>query len=152
MDNHTNDKILYFIKFFPPDLNLSLKYLLNPIPFSVKLFSESSLFAGKIHALLCRPWKNRIKGRDLYDYTWYLAKNTPLNLIHLEARMKASGHVDQDSTLTKQDLLEMLLKKFSLIDYKQAKQDVMPFIKDSKSLQVWSQDFFDSITNLYLKN
>ncbi len=152
--NHSEQlKIKLEVDINPPQYGeYEVKYLLNPIPFSVKLFSESSLFAGKIHALLCRPWKNRIKGRDLYDYTWYLAKNSPLNLKHLEARMKASGHLAQTLSLTKQDLLEMLMKKFSLIDYNQAKQDVLPFIKDSESLQVWSKDFFDSITNLYFRN
>ena len=70
----------------PPDgAAYEVKYLLNPIPFSVRLFSPSSLFAGKIHALLFRNWKSgRMKGRDLYDYVWYLSKSIPVNIPHLE--------------------------------------------------------------------
>lgn len=128
-----------------------VKYLLNPIPFSVKLFSESSLFAGKVHALLFRAWKTRVKGRDLYDYVWYLSKSSPLNLPHLEARMKQSGHLQHDSNLSKPILLDMLREKFSKIDYEQAKQDVLPFIKDSNKLEMWSEEFFVNITESFLK-
>lgn len=128
-----------------------VKYLLNPIPFSVKLFSESSLFAGKLHALLCRAWKTRVKGRDLYDYVWYLSKSAPLNLKHLEARMQQSGHLKENINLTKELLSSMLQKRFSQIDYSQAKQDVIPFIKDSGKLQLWSEEFFQNITDAYLR-
>ena len=128
-----------------------VNYLLNPIPFSVKLFSESSLFAGKVHALLFRAWKTRVKGRDLYDYVWYLSKSSPLNLPHLEARMKQSGHLQHDSNLSKPILLDMLREKFSKIDYEQAKQDVLPFIKDSNKLEMWSEEFFVNITESFLK-
>ena len=128
-----------------------VKYLLNPIPFSVKLFSESSLFAGKLHALLCRAWKTRVKGRDLYDYVWYLSKSAPLNLKHLEARMQQSGHLKENINLTKELLSSMLQERFSEIDYSQAKQDVIPFIKDSEKLQLWSEEFFQNITDVYLK-
>ena len=128
-----------------------VKYLLNPIPFSVKLFSESSLFAGKLLDLLCRAWKTKVKGRDLYDYVWYLSKYAPLNLKHLEARMQQSGHLKESVTLTKELLSSMLQERFSQIDYSQAKQDVIPFVKDSEKLQLWSEGFFQNITDAYLR-
>ena len=151
--NHNEQlKIKLEVDINPPQYGeYEVKYLLNPIPFSVKLFSESSLFAGKLHALLCRAWHTRIKGRDLYDYVWYLSKSSPLNLKHLEARMKQSGHLSQDSTLSNQVLIEMLQEKFHNIDYEQAKQDVLPFIKDGEKLEMWSEDFFVNITETYLK-
>ena len=55
----------------PAGAEYEVKYLLMPVPCHVRLFSEPSLFAGKLHALLCRDWKSgRVKGRDLYDYEW----------------------------------------------------------------------------------
>src|SRR3990167_4879269 len=47
-----------------------VKTLLQPIPFSVKTYVQPDLFAGKVHALLCRPWKVRVKERDWYDFIW----------------------------------------------------------------------------------
>ncbi len=131
----------------PAGAEYEVKYLLTPVPCHVRLFSESSLFAGKIHALLCREWKSgRMKGRDLYDYVWYLSRSTPLNIQHLEERMKQTGHLKMEVTLTSEDLKEMLTQKFSSIDYAQAKQDIIPFIKDPRILDLWSAEFFISIT------
>ncbi len=131
----------------PAGAEYEVKYLLTPLPCHVRLFSASSLFAGKLHALLCRDWKSgRMKGRDLYDYVWYLSRSTPLNIPHLEERMKQTGHLKKKDKLTPPLLKEMLIEKFSSLDYMQAKQDVMPFIKDSRSLDIWSSDFFISTT------
>jgi predicted nucleotidyltransferase component of viral defense system len=132
----------------PPDgAAYEVKYLLNPIPFSVRLFSSSSLFAGKIHALLFRNWKNgRMKGRDLYDYVWYLSKSIPVNIHHLEGRMRQTQHLKDNATLNIEQLHNLLFKRFSLINYEQAKQDVLPFIKNPDALKIWSADFFNAIT------
>jgi len=137
----------------PLGASYEVKYQLNPIPFSVRLFSESSLFAGKIHAVLCRKWGNRIKGRDFYDYIWYLSRSTKLDIQHFENRMRQSGHWNEDKVLTKYELLELLKEKFETIDFNQAKEDVIPFIKDCRSVELWSKDFFIdiSIQNLKIK-
>src|SRR5699024_8689174 len=71
------------------------KYRLLPSPYEVRLYDLPSLFAGKIHAVLCRAWKNRIKGRDLYDYVFYLAKGAAVNLAHLKARLVDSGLIGE---------------------------------------------------------
>ena len=123
------------------------KFRLLPYPYQVKLYDTPSLFAGKIHALLCRGWKSRVKGRDLYDYVFYLSKNTKVNLKHLKARMVQTGHFDEKEELTIEKLKDMLNKKFSSIDYKNAKEDVIAFIKDKRKLDFWSKDFFIDITN-----
>lgn len=131
----------------PANAEYEVKYLLTPVPCHVRLFSAPSLFSGKLHALLCRDWKSgRMKGRDLYDYVWYLSRATPLNILHLEQRMKQTGDLKMENKLTPAGLKEMLGEKFSSIDYVQAKQDVMPFIKDPRRLDLWSADFFISIT------
>ena len=130
----------------PPFADFEHKYRLLPSPYEICLYDVPSLFAGKIHAVLCRAWKNRIKGRDLYDYVFYLSMNTPVNLKHLEARLRQSGFLDTEAPLGIDQLKELLCARFATIDYDQAKQDVLPFIKDPNKLAVWSQDFFDQIT------
>nr|WP_281170785.1 nucleotidyl transferase AbiEii/AbiGii toxin family protein [Flavobacterium tegetincola] len=65
-----------------------MKLLTRPFSFYVKCFDKPSLFAGKMHALLFRKWKNRVKGRDWYDLEWYIKKSIPLDLYHFTARAK----------------------------------------------------------------
>lgn len=122
------------------------KYRLLPSPYQVKLYDMPSLFAGKLHAVICRAWKTRVKGRDLYDYIFYLSRNVSVNMPHLKARLVDSRFIDKDFNLTREALISMLNERFSAIDYEQAKQDVIPFIKDKTKLDVWSTEFFTEIT------
>ncbi len=122
------------------------KFRLQPQPFSVKLYDQPSLFAGKLHALLCRNWKQRIKGRDFYDYIWYLSKNIPLNIPHLEARMIQTGHWTVTGSLTLSKVKDLLYEKFGKIDFEKAKEDVIPFISDPGELTIWTKEFFTAIT------
>lgn len=131
----------------PTGAKHEIKYLLTPIPFSVRVYVPSSLFAGKLHAILCRTWNSgRVKGRDLYDYVWYLSKGIRLNMKHLGERMKQTGHLEPKAMLTREMLFSLLEKKFWDINYEQAKRDILPFIKEPASLHLWSKDFFQSIT------
>jgi len=135
----------------PPSATFEQKFKLLPQPYSVLLYDKPSLFAGKLHALLCRNWNQRVKGRDFYDYIWYLTENTPLNLVHLEARMRQSGHWEGSKVLTIDSVTEMLLKRFALLDFSTVKEDVLPYITNSAVLDIWSKEFFSSITQEYLK-
>jgi predicted nucleotidyltransferase component of viral defense system len=131
----------------PPGAGFEMKYQLLPTPYSVRLYDASSLFAGKLHALLCRGWL----GRDFYDYVWYLSRSTPLNVRHLTERLRQTGHWQSDQMLSHEQLLDLLISRFTQIDFQQAKQDVMPFITDKESLGLWSADFFIDITRRHLK-
>jgi len=131
----------------PPEATFELKHQLMPIPYTVRLYSQSSLFAGKLHAILCRKWRSgRTKGRDLYDYVWYLAHSVPADLNHLQARMVQTGHWQKGRTLTESSLRDLLNKRFHRIDYAQAKEDVIPYITNLSALDLWSAEFFQSIT------
>ena len=123
------------------------KYRLQPSPYQVKLYDMSSLFAGKIHAVICRSWKNRAKGRDLYDYVFYLLRQAKVNLPHLQARLEDSGTLPENEVFSRETLLKMLQKRFETIDFEQAKQDILPFIVNPDKLDLWSKDFFMDITN-----
>jgi predicted nucleotidyltransferase component of viral defense system len=131
----------------PPGATFEMKYQLRPVPYSVRLYAPSSLFAGKIHALLCRSWKTRVKGRDFYDYVWFLSRSTPVNIAHLAERMKQTGHLPADAMLTGKDLKNRLHKRFASVDFDQAKKDVLPFIKNRDAVELWSADFFSAITD-----
>ena len=87
-----------------------------------------------------------MKGRDLYDYVFYLARKTPVNLKHLWERLRQSEYVSDDQTCSLQEVKHLLFIRFEEIDYKQAKEDVQPFIKASAGLEVWGTDFFRQIT------
>jgi hypothetical protein len=132
----------------PPDgAAYEVKYRLSPTPYSVCLYDRPSLFAGKLHALLCRNWKSRVKGRDFFDYLWYLSKDIPLNIIHFDARMRQSKHWSSNQPITINDILHLLDERFSALDFEQVKTDVTPFIKDTRSLELWNRDFFMSVTH-----
>ena len=130
----------------PPFAGYEKQYRLLPIPYEVQLYDAPSLFAGKIHAVLCRGWKNRIKGRDLYDFVFYVSRKIPVNLSHLNARLADSGFIPDGTSLTIQKVKEALSDRFTSIDYSNAKRDVLPFIRNSASVDVWSEDFFTRIT------
>lgn len=143
-----NEKIM--IK-FEVDINpplyakTEIKYRLLPFPYQVRVYDMESLFAGKIHAVIAGNWKFRIKGRDLYDFIYYLSLNTKVNLKHLEARLKQTNTIESDVILTKKILLQLLDDRFNSIDYDKAKEDVKPFIKDRASLDLWNSEFFKAI-------
>jgi len=144
-----NEKIIikFEVDVNPPlYANSEIKFRLLPFPYQVRVYDESSLFAGKIHAVIARSWKNRIKGRDLYDYVYYLSLETKVNLKHLESRLKQTRTIDENFKLTRDVLIDILEKRFNQIDYDIAKSDVKPFIKDQSSLDLWSREFFNSIT------
>ena len=106
------------------------------------------MFAGKLHAVLCRNWGGgRSKGRDIYDLVWYISQNAKPNLEHLSERMNQTGHLKSGTKLTPGVLKALLTEKFTGIDFKAAKKDVEPFIKDTRELNLWSKEFFISIVN-----
>ena len=105
-----------------------------------------SLFAGKTHAVICRAWKNRVKGRDLYDYVFYLSRGAALNTEHLKARLVQSEAWKAEEPFTISDARKLLCARFDEINYAQAKEDVIPFIRDTASLALWNADFFKQIT------
>lgn len=112
----------------------------------VRIYDKPSLFAGKIHAILCRNWKSRTKGRDLYDYIFYLSMDTKVNIDNLREKLINSKVLNRTDKFDINILKDMLYKKFDDIDFENAKDDVRAFIKDTKSLEVWNKDFFKQIT------
>ncbi len=126
----------------PGNHGVEVQDVFRPIPFQVKTMPQADLFAGKIHAILARKWQTRVKGRDYYDYLWYLGKKSALNLKHLEARLLQSGHINVK--LTTDTFRAMLTRKFQEVDVENAKMDIAPFLHDREkaTLDLWSNDYF----------
>ena len=140
-------KIKFEIDTRPPaGASFEKKYRLLPAPYEVNMYDEPSLFAGKLHAVICRNWRTRVKGRDLYDYVFYMSKGAHVNLPHLRARLIDSDFITENDACELEDVKKMLMNKFNMIDYKQAIEDVIPFIKDPSKIDLWSADFFQQIT------
>jgi predicted nucleotidyltransferase component of viral defense system len=126
----------------PQGFTTEVRYLLRPIPFAVRTFSLPDLFAGKMHAVLCREWKSRVKGRDWYDLVWFAAYHPALHLAHLEQRMRQTGHWKGPAPLTAGDLRDLLSKRIEKVDIDQVRREVEPFVKGPAALAIWSKEFF----------
>ena len=121
------------------------KPILQPLPFAVRVYELPDLFAGKMHALLCRRWRNRVKGRDWYDFVWYVANYPRLHLSHLEQRMRQSGDYVAESPLEPGPFRKMVRQAVENLDIERAQEEVRPFIIDTASVEIWSADFFVSL-------
>ena len=119
------------------------KLLLHPFSFMTRCFTLSDLFAGKMHALVFRNWKNRVKGRDWYDFEWYVRNGVELNFNHLQERIRQFNGVDMSQVEFMDKLKERLTTDINMV-----KQDVFPFVKDTKDLDIWSNDYFIQLADM----
>ena len=129
----------------PSGFDTGTRFHLQPIPFSVRALSLPDMFAGKMHAVLCRGWKGRVKGRDWYDLVWYVANHPQLHLKHLEQRMIQTGHLKKTERLTPEKLSTIAETVVGKLDVHQARREVEPFVKDPEALTIWSGDFFRDV-------
>ena len=147
MTSLKNIKIKFEVDVNPPSgATYEFKYKLLPSPHQVRLYDEPSQLAGKIHAILCRNWNYRTKGRDLYDYVFYLSKETKVNLELIKSKLIESKVITENSDFNIDILKNLLNKKFKEINYADAKEDVITFIEDKDSLNLWNSEFFVEIT------
>jgi predicted nucleotidyltransferase component of viral defense system len=129
----------------PPGFATETPFLLQPIPFSVRAYDPPSLFAGKMHAMLCRSWRTRVKGRDWYDFVWYVGRDTPLGLAHLESRMRQSGHYADEAALDERAFRKLLTERIDRLDVANARSEVERFLVDISTVNVWSREFFHTV-------
>jgi predicted nucleotidyltransferase component of viral defense system len=143
-------KVKFEVDIEPPyGANYSWLNVSEPFFGDVKTLDIPSLFAGKISAILSRPWKNRVKGRDLYDYLFYIGKGASINLKYLENNLIKAKLIEQFTILDLDLLKQLLTDKFNVIDYEEAKNDVKDFIEEQNSLLNWSKQYFiDSLERL----
>ena len=109
-----------------------------PYSFMTRCLVLPDLYAGKLHALVYRNWKTRVKGRDWYDFEWYVRWNVPLNFAHLQERI----HEFSGNLIDKPTFMDMLREKLATTDIEQVKADVRGFVDDTRELDIWSNDYF----------
>ena len=120
------------------------KMLLLPYTFYTPCFVLPDLFSGKANALLFRKWKSRVKGRDWYDFEWYIRNDVPINLAHFNSTMLRS---EKDSTaFTTDGFLHALNEKIQTLDIEQVRNEVRPFAHNPDALAIWSQEYFLELT------
>lgn len=122
----------------PLKFNTELKALDQPYLFMTRCFTLPDLFAGKMHALVYRAWQHRIKGRDWYDFEWYVRWQVPLDFAHLQERIREFGGKET----SKEDFMNDLRERLATSDIRQVKNDVMPFVNDSRGLEHWTNEYF----------
>ncbi len=132
------------------DINPPLKFateqklLLHPFSFMTRCFSLPDLFAGKMHALVFRNWKNRVKGRDWYDFEWYVRCGVELNFEHLQERISQFNGIQ----VTQTEFIEKLKERLSTTDINMVKRDVKPFLRNNNELEIWSNDYFLQLADM----
>ena len=114
------------------------KTLIMPYTFITRCFTLPDLYAGKMHALVYRAWQHRIKGRDWYDFEWYVRHNVPLHFTHLQERVWQFNHEE----IGKETFLDKLKERLATSDINQVKTDVKPFLRNPKEMDIWSNDYF----------
>jgi len=146
IDTVANIKIKIEVDTEPPlGFATEEKLLLKPFSFYVRCFVLQDLFAGKMHALLFRKWKNNVKGRDWYDMEWYIKKGIPLDLGHFLLRAQDSGDWDQE-TISEADFRKLLAAKIDIVNLNYVKADAARFIPDPSMLDIWSPKYFHDLT------
>ena len=129
-----------------PPLNFGTeqKLLLQPHSFMTRCFTLPDLFAGKMHALVYRGWKNRVKGRDWYDFEWYVRHNVPLDFAHFAERV----HQFNNEEIRQEVFMAKLKDRLASADINQVKNDALPFVRNPKELDIWSNDYFVQLADM----
>lgn len=128
----------------PLNFRTEQKLLLQPHSFLTRCFTLPDLFAGKMHALVYRAWKNRVKGRDWYDFEWYVRHNVPLVFSHLAERALQFNN----EVLDKESFILRLKERLASANMNQVKRDVLPFVKNPRELDIWSNEYFIQLADM----
>ncbi len=138
-------KIKIEVDIMPPlGFHTEQKLLMLPHSFMTNCFTLPDLYAGKMHALVYRAWKNRVKGRDWYDFEWYVRNRVPLSFNHFAERVRQFNNEE----ITRESFIEQLKQRLSSADIKQVKTDVEPFLRNSQELAIWSNDYFLQLADM----
>lgn len=126
----------------PSGSRTEIKYLDFPFVSSVTVQDKPSLFAGKLHALLCREYT---KGRDWYDFLWYTSQGIGINYEFLASALNQQGPWKYQSLdVNLKWCIAELEKQIKSINWKTTAEDVRRFVRASEqpSLDLWSKELF----------
>lgn len=142
---HKNElmKVKFEVDCYPSlGFNVESKWLDNPEYASVNVLDLPSLFAGKIHAILCRTYKNNVKGRDYYDFLFFIRKRVKPNLEFLKNKLIETGKLTINDEFNTVIVKQMLINKIKTVDFAQIKNDAQKFIFKNENLDYFSRELF----------
>jgi len=131
----------------PLDFATEYKLLLLPFSFMTRCYSLPDLYAGKMHAFLFRNWKNRVKGRDWYDFEFYVRNSISLNFTHLQRRVEQANNL-RVKEFTSEIFKQMLKERIEKTDIEAVKNDVRPFLKNQQEMEIWSTEYFLQLADM----
>jgi len=125
----------------PAGFATDYKLLLLPFSLMVRCYTLPDLFAGKMHAFLFRNWKTRVKGRDWYDFEWYVRNHIALNFNHLQKRTTLISGLSEQNFVP-EVFQKMLKERIEKTNIEMVKNDVRPFLKNPSEMDIWSTEYF----------
>lgn len=128
----------------PTKFSTEQKLLLQPMSFMTRCVTLPDLFAGKMHALVFRAWKSRVKGRDWYDFEWYVRTGIELDFRHLQERIRQFNGRE----MALNEFTDELKNRLATTDINQVKADVLPFLNNPRELEIWSNDYFLQLADM----
>lgn len=138
-----NIKVKFEIDLNPAlGFNVENKWLDTPEFANVIVLDEPSLFAGKLHAIICRNYKNTVKGRDYYDFLFYIKKRIKPNLQYLKNKLIESNKLKEEEDFDLNVLKQMLISRFEIVDFNQVKRDAERFVFNNEDLSYYSRELF----------
>ena len=141
-------KVKFEVDCYPSlGFNVENKWITNPEFATVNVLDLESLFAGKLHAILCRNYKNNVKGRDYYDFIFYINKKIKPNLLYLKNKLVESNKLSKLDDFNIDILKRMLINRFNEVDFSQVKQDAQKFTIKNENLNFYCKELFIDCLN-----
>ena len=141
-------KVKFEVDCYPSlGFNVENKWITNPEFATVNVLDLESLFAGKLHAILCRSYKNNVKGRDYYDFIFYINKKIKPNLLYLKNKLVESNKLSKLDDFNIDILKRMLINRFNEVDFSQVKQDAQKFTIKNENLNFYCKELFIDCLN-----
>jgi len=143
-----NVKIKIELDINPPlGFSTESKLLLLPYSFMTRCYTMPSLYAGKMHALIFRKWNNRVKGRDWYDFEWYVRNNVALDFAHFCERTRQFENPTLEQ-MSIESFKKLLKDKIANTNIDLVKADVKPFLKNPSEMDIWSTEYFTQLVDM----
>lgn len=141
-------KVKFEVDCNPPlGFNIESKWITDPELAAVNVLDIESLFAGKLHAILCRSYKGTVKGRDYYDFIFYINKRVKPNLQYLKNKLIESKKISENDEINMDVLKNMLHERFNQIDYNQVRSDAQRFVMKNEDLSLYCKELFIDCIN-----
>lgn len=125
-----------------PVYKTETRILEQPIAVGIRSVILRDIYAGKMHAMLFREWRGRVKGRDWYDWLWLTQKKIPFDVNRFAIHMRKAGKLEADG-ITIEKFQQLVRDKIESVDLESAKADIYPYVSDRDYIDSWSKELFN---------